>query len=156
MNSPAITTRYRQRKSTHIRGHSKTTNYDTVSSLAGDRTQVVTVSMKIYRMPDRSVGYVCPERVFPPNKDIVLVARGNSEVVAKAMLRKNRKMQHPDFAAFRFPKISYSSPFATPSQCPRVMTSAKAKQGFQQLRGFWFPWFVYPTYSATTIIPYAS
>ena len=25
-------------------------------------------------MPDRSVGYVCPERVFPPNKDIVFVA----------------------------------------------------------------------------------
>ena len=27
-------------------------------------------------------------------------------------------MQHPDFAAFRFPKISYSSPFATPSSLP--------------------------------------
>ena len=77
-------------------------------------------------MPDRSVGYVCPERVFPPNKDIVLVARGNSEVVAKAMLRKNRKMQHPDFAAFRFPKISYSSPFATPSSFP---TRHKKREG---------------------------
>ena len=53
-----------------------TTNYDTVSSLTGDRTQVATVSMEIYRMPDRSGGYVCPERVFPPNKDIVWLASG--------------------------------------------------------------------------------